>query len=90
MLNTKEQISRNMRSNKSKDTKPEIMLRHELWRRGLRYRKIINISAVSRISSFSAQKSLCLLMAECGADTIAEILVRRETSSVGKRNENTI
>ena len=34
-----EQISRNMRSNKSKDTKPELMLRKELWRRGLRYRK---------------------------------------------------
>lgn len=39
MANTKEQISRNMRSNKCKDTKPEIMLRKELWRRGLRYRK---------------------------------------------------
>lgn len=39
MSNTKEQITRNMRSNKSKDTKPEIMLRKELWRRGLRYRK---------------------------------------------------
>lgn len=39
MSNTREQISRNMRSNKSKDTKPEIMLRKELWRRGLRYRK---------------------------------------------------
>lgn len=39
MPNTKEQISRNMRSNKSKDTKPEVMLRKELWRRGLRYRK---------------------------------------------------
>ena len=39
MANTKEQISRNMRSNKSKDTKPELMLRKELWRRGLRYRK---------------------------------------------------
>ena len=39
MANTKEQISRNMRSNKSKDTKPELMLRRELWRRGLRYRK---------------------------------------------------
>ena len=39
MTNTKEQISRNMRSNKSRDTKPEIMLRQELWRRGLRYRK---------------------------------------------------
>lgn len=39
MANTKEQISRNMRSNKSKDTKPELLLRKELWRRGLRYRK---------------------------------------------------
>ena len=39
MADTKEQISRNMRSNKSKDTKPELMLRKELWRRGLRYRK---------------------------------------------------
>ena len=28
-----------MRSNKSRDTKPEVMLRKELWRRGLRYRK---------------------------------------------------
>lgn len=39
MANTKEQISRNMRSNKCKDTKPELLLRKELWRRGLRYRK---------------------------------------------------
>lgn len=39
MANTKEQTSRNMRSNKAKDTKPELMLRKELWRRGLRYRK---------------------------------------------------
>lgn len=39
MPNTKEQISKNMKSNKSKDTKPELLLRKELWRRGLRYRK---------------------------------------------------
>lgn len=39
MPNTKEQISRNMKSNKSKDTKPELLLRKELWHRGLRYRK---------------------------------------------------
>ena len=39
MANTKEQISCNMRSNKCKDTKPELPLRKELWRRGLRYRK---------------------------------------------------
>lgn len=28
-----------MRKNKCKDTMPELMLRKELWRRGLRYRK---------------------------------------------------
>ncbi len=39
MANTKEQITRNMKNNKGKDTKPELMLRKELWRRGLRYRK---------------------------------------------------
>ena len=39
MNNTKEQISRNMKSNKGKDTNPELLLRKELWRRGLRYRK---------------------------------------------------
>lgn len=39
MGNTKEQISLNMRHNKSKDTKPELLLRKELWKRGLRYRK---------------------------------------------------
>ena len=36
---TKEQIARNMRSNKSKDTKPELLLRRELLSRGMRYRK---------------------------------------------------
>lgn len=39
MPNTKEQISKNMKRNKSKDTKPELLLRKELWHRGLRYRK---------------------------------------------------
>ena len=28
-----------MRSNKCRDTKPELLLRSELWKRGLRYRK---------------------------------------------------
>ena len=39
MANKKEQISRNMKHNKSKDTKPELLLRKELWKRGLRYLK---------------------------------------------------
>ena len=39
MANTREQISRNIKHNKSKDTKPELLLRKELWNRGLRYRK---------------------------------------------------
>ncbi len=39
MSKTKEQISYNMSRIKSKDTKIEVLLRNELWHRGLRYRK---------------------------------------------------
>ncbi|KAF5061351.1 Very short patch repair protein [anaerobic digester metagenome] len=39
MSKTTEQISYNMKRIKSKDTEIEIILRRELWRRGLRYRK---------------------------------------------------
>lgn len=36
---TPEQRRRCMQANRSRDTKPEQMLAHELWRRGFRYRK---------------------------------------------------
>lgn len=36
---TKEQRLRNMRHIRSKDTKPEILLRKALWHKGYRYRK---------------------------------------------------
>lgn len=36
---TKEQISFNMRQVKNKDSQIEVMLRRELWSRGLRYQK---------------------------------------------------
>lgn len=39
MQKTKEQISYNMKQVKNKDSKIEILLRKELWGRGLRYRK---------------------------------------------------
>ena len=39
MAKTQDEITRNMRSNKCRDTKPELLLRSELWKRGLRYRK---------------------------------------------------
>ena len=39
---TKEQISFNMRQVKNKDSDIEIMLRKELWSRGLRYQKNVN------------------------------------------------
>ena len=44
MLKTQEQISYNMRQVKSKDSAIELVLRKELWRRGLRYRK--NVKSV--------------------------------------------
>ena len=39
MKKTKEQIRYNMQQVKNKDSKIELMLRKELWSRGLRYRK---------------------------------------------------
>ncbi len=39
MKKTPEQISNNMKRVKNKDSKIELLLRKELWRRGLRYRK---------------------------------------------------
>ena len=42
MKKTKEQISYNMQQVKDKDSKIEVLLRKELWSRGLRYRKNVN------------------------------------------------
>ena len=39
---TQEQISKNMKAVKNKDSKIELLLRKELWSRGLRYRKNVN------------------------------------------------
>ncbi len=44
MQKTSEQISYNMRRVKNKDSEIELLLRKELWSRGLRYRK--NVSSV--------------------------------------------
>ena len=35
---TSSKASRSMRGNRKRDTRPEVVLRRELWRRGLRYR----------------------------------------------------
>ncbi len=42
MNKTPEQITYNMKQVHNKDSKIELMLRHELWSRGLRYRKNVN------------------------------------------------
>lgn len=42
MNKTKEQISYNMQQVKNKDSRIEVLLRKELWARGLRYRKNVN------------------------------------------------
>lgn len=56
MQKTKEQISKNMRSVKSKDSEIELKLRKELWRRGLRYRKnVLSVTGHPDIL-FSKQK----------------------------------
>ena len=42
MKKTREQISNNMRRIRNKDSEIEVLLRKELWNRGLRYRKNVN------------------------------------------------
>lgn len=42
MKKTAQQISYNMRKVKNKNSKIEVILRSELWKRGLRYRKNVN------------------------------------------------
>ena len=42
MKKTREQISKNMRSVRNKDSQIELALRKELWKRNLRYRKNVN------------------------------------------------
>ena len=42
MTKSKEQISYNMQQVKNKDSKIEVLLRKELWSRGIRYRKNVN------------------------------------------------
>lgn len=42
---TKEQRHKSMKNIKSQDTKIEVLLRKELWRRGYRYRK--NVKSLS-------------------------------------------
>ena len=42
MKKTREQISYNMRQVRNKDSEIEVLLRKELWNRGLRYRKNVN------------------------------------------------
>ena len=42
MQKTKEQISFNMQQVKNKDSNIEVLLRKELWSRGIRYRKNVN------------------------------------------------
>ena len=39
---TQEQITKNMKAIKNKDSQIELLLRKELWSRGLRYRKNVN------------------------------------------------
>ena len=43
-MKTREQVSYNMKQIKNKDSKIEIMLRKELWKRGIRYRK--NVTSI--------------------------------------------
>lgn len=67
---TKEQRHKNMQAVKNKDSQIEVMLRKELWRRGLRYQKNCKKVFGKPDIVFSVKKSLYFATASFGTDTI--------------------
>lgn len=82
MHKTKEQISYNMQQVKSKDTKIEVMLRKELWARGLRYQKNSKKYSESPILFLSVKRLRYFATVNFGTDTIGT--TRTKNSSLIK------
>lgn len=76
MHKTKEQISYNMQQVKSKDTKIEVMLRKELWSRGLRYQKNSKKYSENPILFLSAKRLPCFATVNFGTVMIGIIRKR--------------
>ena len=73
MSKTKEQISYNMGRIKSKDTKIEVILRNELWHRGLRYRKNVKGIIGKTDIAFIGKKLQFFVIVNFGTDMIGRI-----------------
>lgn len=67
---TPEQRRKNMQAVKNKDSKIELMLRKELWHRGLRYQKNCTKIYGKPDIVFIGKKLLCFATANFGTDTI--------------------
>lgn len=67
---TKEQISFNMKQVKNKDSDIELMLRKELWNRGLRYRKNVNKIIGKPDIVFKSKKVAVFVTVSFGMDMI--------------------
>lgn len=67
---TKEQISFNMKQVKNKDSDIELMLRKELWNRGLRYRKNVNGIIGKPDIVFKSKKVAVFVTVNFGMDMI--------------------
>lgn len=65
---TKEQRRKNMHAIKNKDSQIEVMLRKELWRKGLRYQKNSKKVFGKPDIVFSAKNSLYFVTANFGTD----------------------
>ena len=67
---TPEQRRKNMQAVKNKDSKIELLLRKELWARGLRYRKNSSKIFGHLILFLSAKKLPCSVIVNFGMDMI--------------------
>ena len=76
MPKSKEQISYNMRQVKNKDSKIELLLRKELWSRGLRYRKNVKKVFGHPDIAFIGKKIAVFCDSEFGTATIGKIVKR--------------
>ena len=86
---TREQRHKNMSHIRAKDTKPEVLLRKALWKRGIRYRKnYANLPGKPDIV-LTRYKMLSLSMGIFGTPAVIKILLgnrSRPIKSFGKKS----
>jgi DNA mismatch endonuclease Vsr len=87
---TPEQRRKNMQAVKNKDSQIELLLRRELWSRGLRYRKNVNRIYGKPDIVFIGKRSPFSVIANFGTDTVgkSERKILSHTKNFGYRRLN--